>query len=98
MSVCGKTAQDLLFAMGIRQVPQLCYPAHSLQACSQGCFRFCSSDWPRLSHFEEVKLIASLINVILQHSLKGFTACQALRQILGNEKEEHLTAETHTSH
>ena len=59
----------------------------------QGCFRFCSSCWPRLSHFEEVKLIVSVINLIPQHLLKGFTACQALCQVPGNktEQDEHLT-------
>ena len=68
--------------------PISCCPPHSFQ----GCFRFCSSRWPRLSHFEEVKLIVSVINLILQHLLKGFTACQALCQILGNkiEWDEHL--------
>lgn len=95
MSACGKTAQDLLSTVGIRPVPHVCYPAHSLQARSQACFRFCSSDWPRLSHFEEVKLIVSLIRWILQHLLKGFTACRALCQLLGNEMEYEEQAPPH---
>lgn len=67
------------------QVPHLCCPAHSTQAWSQGCFRVCSLHWPTLSHSEEGKLIVSLLNLIPHRLLKGFTACQALRQVLGNE-------------
>ena len=77
-------AHDLLFMWGRSRYPISC--------CFQACFRFCSACWPRLSHFEEVKLIVSVINLISHHLLKGFTACQALRQVLGNriEWDEHL--------
>ena len=74
MSACGKVAQDLLFTVGAGQVPHLCCPAHSPWAWSQGCFRFCPHTGLG-GHTGEVKLIVSLINLLPQHLLKGFTAC-----------------------
>lgn len=38
ISACGEMAHNLLCTVGTGQVPHLCYPAHSLQAWSQGAF------------------------------------------------------------